>query len=196
MSRESLRIEALHIRARAAQGPLGGDARTVELMLEHIAALEAEAAQARDRTLEEVVADHRRRAEAARDFGDTRTTQAWWSAAEAVTRLKSKPAQEPCRCEFPEAGECRIPEHAPKPVEMASEENDLLPKRRSREHEYGVDSQSHFGSWVANCVRPRCPAFRVKNRKKTSTMFRQDTEALPTDEPGPCVSGVDGKVSP
>lgn len=45
---------------------------------------------------------------------------------------------------------------------------------------------SHFGSWVADCIRPGCEAFRVKNRKKTKTAFRQGRGAPPTDEPGPC----------
>ena len=183
--------------------------RASERIRQHLVAVEAEAAQARERALEEAATYCDDRAQAAMDAcRETRSARVRVSlgriaermhdAGEGIRALRATPAQEAprdiskdCTC----LGFCRGEDGlgqgwrcvlGKNPVEMASEENGLLPEKRRREHEYGEDKMSHFGSWVADCVRPGCQAFRVKNRKKTGTAFRQAPGAPPTDEPGPC----------
>lgn len=59
-------------------------------------------------------------------------------------------------------------------------------KTPRREHDYGEERRGHFGIWVADCVRPGCEAFRVKNRDRTRTTFKQTPFATGTSDPGPC----------
>jgi hypothetical protein len=72
------------------------------------------------------------------------------------------------------------------PVEMASEENGLLPPRRRREHEYGENERVTFGGFAASCVRPGCQAYRLKSRDRTWTGFKQSLDDDITTTPGPC----------
>lgn len=175
--------------------------RSSERIRQHLVAVEAEVAQAWERALEEAA----ERCDAMANMADGHSpvsASADRACADAIRALKSKPALEPCRCEFPEAGECRIPEHITSkgpvsPVmpsdefhravlEMASEENGLLPKRRRREHEYGDEERVTFGGFIAPCVRPGCQASRLKSRDRTWTGFRQSVEDATTEQPGPC----------
>jgi hypothetical protein len=159
-----------------------------------VGCLEAQLASARDAALEEAAIE----AEDPRD-GNERI-------AARIRALKSKPAQghtrgcmdatsgsgEPCVCGPHEvlcehgAGEGVERSTCHPLTEMASEENDLLPKKRRREHEYGEEKPAMFGTTVAYCTHNSCMAIRVKARKGGHTWFRQAPAEELTDEPGPC----------
>jgi len=171
---------------------------------DHIAALEAEAARladiaarsallAREKALEEVTC-------AVRDtmlaitLNEERAT-AYRQVLGLLGALKSKPAREVlCVHGAGEGVECYACH--PHPVEMAPEENGLLPPRRRREHEYGEETPARFGAWLATCTRPGCEAFRLKNHNRTQAQFHQEPGAAGTRGPGPCTSGRDERVSP
>lgn len=174
-----------------ANHPLGA-----KRIADHIAALEAEAARladiaarsallARERALEEV----KRELVAQADSYGTRTMDqargAMALAIKTIDALKSKPAQEVlCVHGAGEGVECYACH--PHPVEMASEENGLLPKRRRRDHDYGEEHRGIFGEYVAHCTRPMCQAHRIKTRTRDATMFRQSNLSDTTSDPGPC----------
>ena len=156
-------------------------------LLDHIAALEAEAAQARDRALEEAAVACETAAVpiTMKEWNGTRhnlTRATADSLAVLIRALKSKPARqapprEPVLADYcPEAH----------PSERASEENGLLPKKRRREHEYGEEKQGAFGHRVASCVREGCRAFRLRSRNGKKVAFRQRPEDPATADPGPC----------
>lgn len=155
--------------------------RASERIRQHVVALESDVAQARERALEEAA----ERCDAMANMADGHSpvsASADRACADAVRALKSKPAQE---ASPDTTGEADQPLPCG-PIEMASEENGLLPKRRRREHEYGEEKRSQFGTLVAPCFRPGCKAFRVKNRDGTRTAFKQSRRELATDDPGPC----------
>lgn len=188
-----------------------GGGSYVAAIHDRLSALEAEVAHARERALDDVLAESLRlKGEiSTRISGDDQDAMlgSLDTLEERIRALKSKPAQEvspnatgeadqPLPCGPVEAAtdHSACPENCARPpghpgqhvVEMASEENGLLPKRRRREHEYGEEKRSHFGSFTAWCVRSGCEAYRVKNRTKTRTSFMQSPHARPTAEPGPC----------
>lgn len=145
-------------------------------LLEHISALEAEVAQARDRALEDVCKGLAKQADDLARAGEDEAPELINSLHDWVWSLKSNP--EPGVADYcPEA----------RPREMASEANGLLPKKRRREHEYGTEYKAEFGTVVANCTRGRCQAYRVRSRDGKHTYFSNGRPgAEKTDAPGPC----------
>lgn len=171
-----------------AYGEVAG--QRVLMLRDHIAALESEAAQARERALDGVCALADLEAVMLSACGDGGGANAVRVFADKLAALKSEHAREPkCSCRDPEyLLDCQI--HG-KPVEMASEENGLLPmskRKPRREHEYGEERKAEFGTRVAHCVREGCQSCRIRTRDGEYVYLVADgrPDIMRTDEPGPC----------